>query len=124
MANQLTEPSQTHDPPLTTTMVIVPPSPVFACALTVLFALMALANVALGVEPRLTSIVHVELASTFAETMPYLYRDTECSYYFALMLQMTFSVLLSYREIPFIMMQSTQSDVGVFTAIWTGWGLS
>lgn len=50
--------------------------------------------------------------------------DTECSYYFALMLQMTFSVLLSYREIPFIMMQSTQSDVGVFTAIWTGWGLS
>lgn len=51
-------------------------------------------------------------------------RDTECSYYFALMLQMTFSVLLSYREIPFIMMQSTQSDVGVFTAIWTGWGLS
>ena len=78
MANQLTEPSQTHDPPLTTTMVIVPPSPVFACALTVLFALMALANVALGVEPRLTSIVHVELASTFAETMPYLYRDTEC----------------------------------------------
>lgn len=51
-------------------------------------------------------------------------RDTECSYYFALMLQMTFSVLLSYREIPFIMMQSTQSDVGVFTAIWIGWGLS
>lgn len=51
-------------------------------------------------------------------------RDTECSYYFALMLQMTFSVLLSYREIPFIRMQSTQSDVGVFTAIWIGWGLS
>lgn len=49
---------------------------------------------------------------------------TECSYYFVLMLQMTFSVLLSYREIPFIMMQSTQSDVGVFTAIWIGWGLS
>lgn len=52
------------------------------------------------------------------------FRDTECSYYFVLMLQMTFSVLLSYREIPFIMMQSTQSDVGVFTAIWIGWGLS
>ena len=51
-------------------------------------------------------------------------RDTECSYYFALMLQMTFPVLLSYREIPFIMMQSTQSDVGFFTAIWIGWGLS
>nr|DAL07324.1 MAG TPA: hypothetical protein [Caudoviricetes sp.] len=51
-------------------------------------------------------------------------RDTECSYYFALMLQMTFSVLLSYREIPSIKMQSTQSDVGVFTAIWIGWGLS
>jgi hypothetical protein len=50
--------------------------------------------------------------------------DTECSYYFALMLQMTFSVLLSYREIPSIKMQNTQSDVGVFTAIWIGWGLS
>lgn len=84
MANQLTEPSQTYDSPLTTTMVIVPPSPVFACALTALFALMAFAKVALGVEPRLTSIVPVELASTFAETMPYLYRDTECYRSFAL----------------------------------------
>ena len=77
MANQLTEPSQTYDSPLITTMVIAPPSPVFACALTALFALMAFANVALGVEPRLTSIVHVEFASTLAGMVPYLYRDTE-----------------------------------------------
>lgn len=64
--------------------------------------------------------------SIAADVVPVLFFiwHTECSYYFALMLQMTFSVLLSYREIPFIMMQSTQSDIGVFTAIWIGWGLS
>lgn len=77
MANQLTEPSQTYDSPLITTMVIAPPSPVFACALTALFALMAFANVTLGVEPRLTLIVHVEFASTLAGMVPYLYRYTE-----------------------------------------------
>ena len=51
MANQLTEPSQTYDSPLMTTMVILLPSADFACALTLLFALMALANVVFGSPP-------------------------------------------------------------------------
>ena len=55
MANQLTEPSQTYDSPLITTTVALPLSADFACALTLLFALMALANVTFGAPPRLTS---------------------------------------------------------------------
>ena len=77
MANQLTEPSQTYGSSLMTMTEIVPLSPVFACARTALFALMALANVAFGTPPMLISYVIDEPASTFAATVPYLYRDTE-----------------------------------------------